>query len=211
MQNRRSISFDLDEFKKLLEEESGKDYTCPPWAGKWQVDGQGNIVEIRYDEYGVDGKPIVIKRAKILYGVISDESRVPVSTSNIDRFIAGMRDDFIEEYSQDDWDGDGAFPVKAETFDAAAKWIAKIATASVNKYRRPFLVPSIEPCHSGTINVIWKSGELYASANFSLDGNKEDIYVSSKGDLADWIEGYVENDVKEEDVADFIEKYRGES
>jgi hypothetical protein len=73
MADKKTITFDLDELAKLLDEESGTDYTGGPVCfGKWEVDREGNLVEIGYDDHEPGtGKPVEKTRKVLMKGKLS--------------------------------------------------------------------------------------------------------------------------------------------
>jgi len=205
--DRKKISFDLDEFKQLLEKESGKEYTSKPYVGRWSVDDDGRLFEVRYNNYDVDGRPVILKTRLIATGKISDA--VDLTTDSLKAEMADMREQILVDCSEENWDGDNAWAIKEKTIDAAVEWIIKIADRSIEKYRRQFMSPVLEAIHSGTINVLWHDRNLNINANFDVNDEKRDIYIDGTGG-DDAIEGFVGNDVTEEMIVDFIEKHRGD-
>jgi hypothetical protein len=69
----KKITFDLDAFTELIAKESGKDYTSSPYSGRWTIDNDGNIIEIRYNKLDEDANPVITKRRTLIGGIITGD------------------------------------------------------------------------------------------------------------------------------------------
>ncbi len=67
-----TITFPLAAFKKILEKESGKDYTDGPVFGKWSVEPDGTLVEIRFSNWDEHDVPVEEKRIELINGTIKN-------------------------------------------------------------------------------------------------------------------------------------------
>ena len=72
----------------------------------------------------------------------------------------------------DDWDDEGAVPIKINTFDFAANFLKSYSSYLFNSYNIFIPVPEINPCKDGSIDLAWRTKNARMLINIRSENGK---------------------------------------
>jgi hypothetical protein len=82
----------------------------------------------------------------------------------------------------EDWDDAGASAVAPATAEAAVALLKTATSAALERLARPLPLPTISPCHDGSIDLFWKAEAYRLLINIQAPhGPESDFYGETQG------------------------------